>query len=206
MRVVVLVDRQEIEEIGLLLAWPVEPDLVVPEGAVHALVPDVAQAVQGQLGFPFLQQDRLHMDVVRLGNATEVVDQPGHLQQVEGTIVAVAARVVVIPVDREHGDGDVDVGILVVDMGEGALEDFGGIAQKLELAGFHAKAVLSQRAHDLVHGLSRWLVVVEEVAAEQDHVDILSAGELHDLVKGAPAVILANGISLLKADMVIRRD
>lgn len=34
---------------------------------------------------------------------------------------------------------------------------------------------------------------------------ILGAGEIHDLVKGLPAVILADRVALLVADVVIRR-
>lgn len=33
---------------------------------------------------------------------------------------------------------------------------------------------------------------------------ILSPGQIHDLVKGLPAVILANGVALLVANMVVR--
>jgi hypothetical protein len=46
---------------------------------------------------------------------------------------------------------------------------------------------------------------VEEIAPEEDHVDILGARELHDFVKGSPAVILADGISLLKPNMIVGR-
>lgn len=35
--------------------------------------------------------------------------------------------------------------------------------------------------------------------------NILSAGQRHDLVKGPPAVIFANGISLFVSDMIVRR-
>lgn len=32
---------------------------------------------------------------------------------------------------------------------------------------------------------------------------IFDAGDVHDLVEGPPAVVLANGIALLKADMIV---
>ena len=120
--------------------------------------------------------------------------------------MTIAAWVVVVSVDRKHRDGDVDVGVLVVDVREGTLEDFGGVTEKLELAGLHAETVLSERAHDLVHGLARWLVIVEQVATEEDHIDIPSAGKLHNLVKCAPAVIFPDRVSLLESHVVVGRD
>jgi hypothetical protein len=86
--------------------------------------------------------------------------------------VAVTAWIVVIAVDREDRYGNVDVGVFVVYMGEGAFEYFVGVAEKLELARSVTKTVLAERSHDLVHGFSGWLVVVEEVTPEQDHVDL----------------------------------
>jgi hypothetical protein len=117
--------------------------------------------------------------------------------------VAVAAWIIMVPVDGENRRGYVDVGVLIVDMGKRALEDLGGVAQKFELTGLHSETVLPERTHDLVHGLARRFVVVEQVTTEEDHIDITSAGELHDLIKSAPTVILANGVSLFKPDMVI---
>ena len=48
-------------------------------------------------------------------------------------------------------------------------------------------------------------VLVEEIASQHDHVDIVSLGQDHDLFKGLPAVILSDGVSLLVADMIVRR-
>jgi hypothetical protein len=46
-------------------------------------------------------------------------------------------------------------------------------------------------------------VVVEEVAAEEDHVDIALLGEAHDFVKGAPCVVAADGGALEGADVAV---
>jgi hypothetical protein len=44
---------------------------------------------------------------------------------------------------------------------------------------------------------------VEEIASEEDHVDIALLGQAHDLVEGFPAVISSDGIAFVVADMVI---
>ena len=169
-RGVVLVDGEQVEPVLGLDVGPEPLDAVVPQGAEEALVTDVAQAVEGQLGLALLQQDGADLDVVDLGDAAEVVDEAGDLEQLEGAEVAGAARLVVVPVDGEDGDGDVDVLVLVVDVAERAAEDLVGVAQKLQLARLHAEAVPPQRAHHLEHGLPGRVVVVEEVASQQNHV------------------------------------
>jgi len=80
------------------------------------------------------------------------------------------------------------------------------VAQEFELAGFLPEAVVPQRSDHLVHGLSGRLVLVKEVAAEKYHVDIAGARNLHNLIKGAPAVILSDRVSLFVAHMVVGRD
>jgi hypothetical protein len=47
---------------------------------------------------------------------------------------------------------------------------------------------------------------VEQIAAEEDHIDIVGAGELHHLVERPPTIVLADRISLLVSDMVIGGD
>ena len=83
-----------------------------------------------------------------------------------------ALWVVVVAVDGEDGYGDVDVLVLVVDMAKGTVEDFCGIAHELQLDRPEAETVLADASHDLVHGLAGGFVLVEEVAAEEDHVDL----------------------------------
>ena len=87
--------------------------------------------------------------------------------------MTLAARIVVVAVDGEDGDGDVDVRVLVVDGREGALEDLVGVGEELDLARLGAQAVLAEAAHHLVERLAGGLVVVEEVAAEEHHVDLV---------------------------------
>lgn len=80
------------------------------------------------------------------------------------------------------------------------------VAQHLELAGLVAKAVLTQASHDLIHGLSRRLILVEEIAGHQYHINITLPSQAHDLVKGLPAVVATLGITLIVANMVICGD
>jgi hypothetical protein len=80
--------------------------------------------------------------------------------------MAIAAGIVVVSMDREDRYGDVHIGVFVVDMGEGAFEDFVRIGEELELTRLHAHTVLAERSHDLIHGLARGFVIVEEITAE----------------------------------------
>lgn len=163
-RVVVLVQGQQVEPVALLHVGPEPRDLAVAEGPEHALVAHVAEPVQRQLCPTFLQQDGPCLDLVRLGYPSKVVDEPRDLQQVQRAEVAVAARVVVVAVDGEYRDGDVDVGIFVVHVVEGALEDLVRVAEELQLARLHTQAVFTESPHNLVHRFARRLIVVEEIA------------------------------------------
>lgn len=80
------------------------------------------------------------------------------------------------------------------------------IAQHLQLTRLLSVAIHPQASHDLVHGLARRLVLVEEIASEQDHVDIAFFRQAHDLMEGLPAVIATDGIAFVVADMVVGRD
>jgi hypothetical protein len=78
--------------------------------------------------------------------------------------MALAGGIVVVTVDRKDRDTDVDVQVFIVHVVEGALEVFAGIAQQFQLARLVSETVHANRAHYLVHGLSRRLVLMEEIA------------------------------------------
>lgn len=80
------------------------------------------------------------------------------------------------------------------------------VAQHLQLARLVAVAVGTQAAHDLVHGLSGRLVLVEKVSSEQDHVHITFFSSAHDLVESLPTVVATDGITLAIANMIVCRD
>jgi len=82
-------------------------------------------------------------------------------------------------------------------------ESLRSVTQHLQLTGLVTVTVHTERSHDLIHGLSRRLVFVEEVSGKQDHVDIFVFGEAHDFVKAFPAVIATDGITLIVPNMVI---
>jgi hypothetical protein len=79
-----------------------------------------------------------------------------------------------VSMDRKDGDGNVDIGILVVDVREGTFKNFGGVGEELERAWPVAYTVLSESSHDLVEGLAGRLIFVEEIAGEKNHVDLYS--------------------------------
>lgn len=110
-----------------------------------------------------------------------------------------------ISMDREDWNGDVDVGVLVVDAVGWCTENLLRITQKLQLTGLHAQTVFPQRLYDLIHGFSRWLIVMEEVAAKKNHVNVLGFRYLHDLIEGPPAIIFPDWIPLCIAHMIVGR-
>lgn len=127
-----------------------------------------------------------------------------------------------IAMDRKDGDGNVDIGIFVVDMRESTFKDRCGIGQKFERTRFHAQAVLSECTHHLVKGLSGRFVVVEEIASEENHIDlfmleamidtngdgsyIFSPGKVQNFIESSPTVIPTNRVSLFITDMIVGRN
>ena len=111
-----------------------------------------------------------------------------------------------IAVDREDWNGHVDIWVLVVDVIECTGKLLAGITEHLQLARFLAIAVHAQASHDLIHGLAGWLVLMEEIAREKNHVDVTLLGEAHDLVEGLPAVVATDCIAFAVADMIVCGD
>mmetsp|Transcript_16484 Transcript_16484/g.57662 ORF Transcript_16484/g.57662 Transcript_16484/m.57662 type:complete len:213 (+) Transcript_16484:1645-2283(+) len=114
----VLVQYHDVEPL-LGIRRRLEADLPRLKGSIQALVADVAEAVKRDLRPTFAHKHRLHHDVLQILGATEVVDEAGDFKQVCCTQVALAARVVVVPVDHEHRKFDVHVGVLIVDHAPG---------------------------------------------------------------------------------------
>lgn len=109
--------------------------------------------------------------------------------------------IIVIPMNAEHRNGNIDIRILIIDMTPRALKLQTRIAQHLNLARLLSVAVLPQRLHHLIHGLPARLVIVEQVARQQHHVDVAVLCKTHDLVKRPPAVVAADWITFIVADM-----
>lgn len=80
---------------------------------------------------------------------------------------------------------------------------FTAVTQHLQLAWLVAITVLAQTPHDLVHGLPRGLVLMEQITGQENHVDIPSLGQLHDFVEGLPAIVATNRVALIIADMIV---
>lgn len=80
------------------------------------------------------------------------------------------------------------------------------IAQHLQLTRLVAQTVGPETVHDLIHRLSRRLVLVEEIAGEQDHIHVPLLSSGHDLVEGFPTIIAADRVSLAIANMIVCRN
>lgn len=111
-----------------------------------------------------------------------------------------------IPMNAEHRNRHIDIRILVIDMTAGALKLQTRIAQHLDLARLLPVAVLPQRLHHLVHGLPARLVIVEQVAREQHHVNVAVFGETHHLMECLPAVVAADWVPFVVADVRVRGE
>jgi hypothetical protein len=130
----------------------------------------------------------------------------------------------VVAMNGKDRYGDIDVGILVVDMVECSaqceqlsmyvllvkcnlpVESLARIAEHLQFARLLAVAVHAKTPHNLIHRLPARLVVVEEITSKKHHVDIASFGQTHDLVKRLPTIIASYRIAFVVTDMVICGD
>jgi hypothetical protein len=81
---------------------------------------------------------------------------------------------------------------------------------------------LSEGSHDLIKGFSGGFVVMEEVASEEDHVDlvmlevimnerdnesyIFSSGKIQDFIESPPAIVLADRVPFFVANMIVGRN
>lgn len=111
-----------------------------------------------------------------------------------------------IPMNAKHRNRNIDIRILVINMAPRALKLHTRIAQHLNLTRLVAVAILAQRFHDLVHGLAARLVIVEQVARQQHHVDVAVLRKTHHLVERLPAVIAADRVAFVVADMGVRGE
>lgn len=81
----ILVDAHQIKPILLLGTRLKKLDLPVPKGPEKPFISHITHTVKSEFGLSFLQQNRLHEDVVRLRSSTVVINQPGYLQQIQSS-------------------------------------------------------------------------------------------------------------------------
>jgi hypothetical protein len=74
----VLMDQKHVDP-TLGAHRPLELDLLLAESGVEAVLPDVAQRVQGQVCVPLAKQQRFHHNLVEGGLPAKVVDQVARL-------------------------------------------------------------------------------------------------------------------------------
>ena len=88
----------QIEPVTLLGTGLKELHFAISEGSEDSLIPHMAHSVKGELRVAFLQQDGFNHDVVRFWRLAEIVDQAGHLEQIQCSIAALLSRIIVIAV------------------------------------------------------------------------------------------------------------
>lgn len=91
-----------------------------------------------------------------------------------------------IAVDTENGKIDTVVFVFVID-------DVGSkiavrVAEDLDFDGIVAHGVFANDFHGLVEGSSRGFVVMEEIAAQENHVDFVEFGQVQDFLKGSKGI------------------
>lgn len=78
-------NAHQIEPILLLGARLKKFDLPVPKGPEKPFVSNITHTVQREFGLSFLQENRLHEDIVRFRSSAVVIDQPRYLQQIQSS-------------------------------------------------------------------------------------------------------------------------
>src|SRR5579863_4573731 len=101
MSMMILMNCHHVEPISLLDPRFEELDFAIPKCPKKTLVSDIAHSVQCQLSLTLLQQDWLHLYIVRLECSAEIVKKPRNLQQIKRAEVSIASRVVMITMNRE---------------------------------------------------------------------------------------------------------
>ena len=142
-----------------------------------------------ELRRPLLYQHWRERDFLEVVAPAKVVDQVGGGHQVESSEAAVARGVVVVTVDREDGQLHVVVGVLKVDALILGVEVGRLIGHHLDLHLSIAKAVVAHDLHRTLQRLARGLVLVKEIAREEDHVDFVRVRQLEALGKRHEAVL-----------------
>lgn len=115
------------------LSRTIHADSILAHLGVEAFVSDVADAVHGETSSTFTQENRFDVHArfrsliirrrlsTRKIQSTEVIDQSTRSQHVESAQSAVWSSsdwIVVITMDAEDWDADVEIRVLVVDVGE----------------------------------------------------------------------------------------
>jgi hypothetical protein len=129
-----------------------------------------------------------------------------------------------VTMDGEHRNCDIDILVFVVDVIESTVavsgsclvnsvcngnlpsELLAGVTQHFNLARFVTETVLPQTAHNLVHRFARWLVLVEQITSQKNHVNLSFLGQAHDLVESFPTVVTPDRVAFVVSDMIVRGD
>ena len=154
--------------------------------------------IQRQFRLTFDVQDRLHFDVLNIRHLAKVVDVIVAVHQIDIGEVLEPGWIVVVTVYHEdrylHRQILVHVVRILVQVG-------------VEFDVLIAKHSLIEHLLQLEEGLTRRLMLVEQVAAKQEEVQIRRRlGDLQNLMEGQETIIAAHFIILFVAQMVVGRD
>ena len=107
--------------------------------------------------------------------------------------------------DTEHRDRNIQVGVIEVGVREPCVPEVARlVTQNLELDGLRAKAVFAQHLLASGQAVPGGLVLVEQVTAQQNKVDLLLLGDLERLLKGHVRVHAPLRVLFHEAQVVVR--
>lgn len=84
-----------------------------------------------------------------------------------------------------------------------SLQAYADIAYDFQGDRSASHTILSHQRNSLVQAPSAWLVLVEEVSGEQEHVYLVGHCKLEDLLESLDRVSSSDGISLVVANVVV---
>ena len=116
---------------------------------------------------------------------------------------SLAAGVIVVAVDGKYRELDVEVWVLEINGAVISVEGCRLVGNDLQVHVAIAEAVVAQHLDGTLHGLTRWLVLMEQVAREQHQVGTPLVGDLEYLFERVARVMLADGITLVDAEVAV---
>lgn len=194
----ILVEDEHSEVLAEVSDGFFELGIVVLKKVIQDGILDIAQPVKRNLGFAVLLGDDEGSDeyFVETELFAEVVDIVALMEQIaDGYLAELVVGVVVVAVDREDGEGDVDLPV-----GEVAFVLFAVLGDfQVDLA--LAEDVVAEDVHTAEVALLGGVDLVEEIAPQQQEIDLVLSCVFEDFFQPFEGVVFANHVLLFVAQV-----
>lgn len=189
----ILVHHKDVEPLLLVVVQSEEGHPVVRDVPMEAFLRQCADAVERDVHVVLAEQNRRDFDLVHVHLFAKIVDQAGCAQDVEHREGVLAVRIVVVTVNAEDRQPNVQVLVQVVQVLE-ALRVRNAIAgDDIEQNLTVAHDMLTQDLHASGQRLRARLVLVKQVAAQQNEICLLLQADLQDLFEGVERIFTCFG-------------